>query len=62
MTQKPAWKGAPEWANYRAMDEDGTYLWFECKPNPASSVWFATEGRVAEAEYSHWIDSLEKRP
>jgi len=29
---KPEWKDAPEWANYLAMDDDGSWYWFEHMP------------------------------
>ena len=31
---KPDWKGAPEWANWLAQDEDGPWFWFQLKPEP----------------------------
>lgn len=36
---KPSWVNAPEWANYLAMDKDGSWWWFEVKPSLKSSSW-----------------------
>ena len=27
------WTNAPEWANYLAMDDDGSWWWYELEPN-----------------------------
>jgi hypothetical protein len=29
---KPDWKDAPDWANWLAMDADGTWVWFAARP------------------------------
>lgn len=69
---KPSWDGAPEWANYLAMDSDGGWYWYQCKPERGSyDVWvYKKVGKVALAstrtntkdDFSVWHETLEKRP
>lgn len=33
----PDWSNAPNWANYAAMDADGSWFWFEAQPMMAIS-------------------------
>ena len=61
---KPDWKDAPEWANWLAMEGDGTWYWFELEPDIGHDyTWKPRKGRC---EYSGmaspWSDNLEKRP
>jgi len=39
----PSWKDAPEWANWLAQDEDGSWWWFEVKPRCGLSHWELSE-------------------
>ncbi|SBV37799.1 conserved hypothetical protein [uncultured Stenotrophomonas sp.] len=41
---------APAWARYKAKDDNGTWHWFECKPNyyKKTGQWCA-KGRCAPA-------------
>jgi hypothetical protein len=69
--QKPSWKDAPEWANYRAMDEDGEWFWYEKEP-----ILNESEGMLKNYDVDNifikyesaklygvcWYKSLEKRP
>ena len=59
---KPDWKDAPEWAEYLAMDSDGTCWWYENEPVLNCVDWL-THGRVehAPADPIEWKDTLEKR-
>jgi len=60
---KPAWKDAPEWANYLAMDKNDRWFWYEYKPWTACRLWwFVGKCQVAKVEVVSWKDSLEKRP
>jgi len=38
---KPSWDDAPEWANWLAQDEDGSWWWYGAKPewNPDGFWW-----------------------
>ena len=62
---KPDWKDAPEWAQWVAMDKDGTWAWYEDEPNPRSLDW-ACKRRYKLAPRpkvdNSWLKSLEPRP
>lgn len=73
---KPDWKDAPEWAQWLAMDEDGSWGWYSHKPVPEGQDQYgkfwgkasnadqykrATGGRRDEF-HSNWQKSLEPRP
>lgn len=60
------WYGAPEWARFKAQDDDGSWFWFKDKPAQLSTVWYS-EGRYEIAhngEHSspNWRDTLIERP
>jgi hypothetical protein len=60
---KPDWKDAPKWANYIAMDEDGTWWWFENEPHKTGNGWdYGDISRLASAEGLDWQETLERRP
>lgn len=63
---KPDWKDAPDWANWLAMDADGTWYWFEYEPYPSSDDYWKRHYRLggmsSRAEYIPWHESLESRP
>ena len=67
-TEKPDWNDAPYWANYRAQEPSGAWLWFENCPEAISGSgtgripgWHTTTGKVQKAERP-WKDTLERRP
>lgn len=57
---KPDWKDAPEWAGFVAMDDDGTWYWYESEPEQFSDCWRA-DGRY-QTVLKKWDESLESRP
>jgi hypothetical protein len=72
---KPSWKYAPEWANWRAMDEDGQWRWFEEEPKEyqwfqkdLSGFWGPCGKRYCRAKKSYrawminWQRTKERRP
>jgi hypothetical protein len=61
---KPDWKDAPEWAQYLAMDESGSWWWFEYEPMQAKRIWGMGAGFRCERAVAHvdWKNTLEKRP
>lgn len=67
---KPSWDDAPKWANWLAMDGDGMWFWFECKPEfePAAGIygdyWKPSMGRkqYGEENQSASVNTLEYRP
>ena len=60
---RPEWKDAPEWANYRAMDSNGEWFWYECSPEGGLEVWLVSEGDYAHAgRDSSWKETKEERP
>lgn len=59
---KPSWNNAPEWANFLAMDEDGTWNWYENEPaaiRQGINYWATMGGQAQEAG---WEATLEGRP
>ena len=63
---KPSWKNAPAWAKWLAQDADGTWYWYEFRPEPSKSnpTWMRVQGAVlrATAATSTWNDTLERKP
>lgn len=60
----PDWASAPDWANYWAMDRDGTSFWYALKPTLKDYYW-NTNGPYSQCEAclaERWIDSLCHRP
>lgn len=63
---KPSWDDAPEWANWLAMDADGTWFWFEDEPI-SIFAGFIPQGinsgiaRRQRAGKTHFTETLEKR-
>lgn len=65
---KPDWENAPFWANYLAMDMDGSWYWYENEPSIEDAFddegWSFNKGNIelVEQDYSDWKESLERRP
>jgi len=62
---KPDWKDAPKWANWLAMDENGTWMYFEQKPEICleTRMWFSRDGECqAIGIMRNWKESLQERP
>ena len=61
---KPDWKDAPKWANYLAMDQDGSWGWFELEPSTARGHEWRNESGNSEyaIHYINWQESLESKP
>lgn len=65
----PSWAEAPDGYNYRAMDSDGRWYWFQDRPYSETigncAVW-DSEGGYREARglhfYPDWAETLEERP
>ena len=70
VTFKPDWKDAPDWANYLAMDSDGSWHWYASKPKLDfyDNTWevdpdsddLSTEEAFDPRD--RWLDALEERP
>lgn len=68
----PNWNSAPEWAQYVAQDPDGTWLWFEFKPEARDLSGWVNTSVAYMAEVVHdmyydknvgnWRNTLQKRP
>ena len=56
-----SWKGAPEWAKYRARDSDWYGYYFEERPTPLTHDWRVT-GRIADWASIPFESTLETRP
>jgi hypothetical protein len=60
---KPDWKDSPEWANWLAQDDDGSWFWFEAEPIVDDGSWVNFKQRYCAAGNGvGWRDSLERRP
>lgn len=60
---EPKWKDAPEWANYRAMDKDGSWWFYEKEPTSSYKVWCSPLGKIENIPlYNNWKSTLEKKP
>lgn len=65
---KPDWKDAPEWAQWLAMDEDGSWYWYAGKPFIILRYWEChsdsnTEWTGSTPNYPvPWQGTLESRP
>ena len=64
---KPSWGEAPEWANWLAMDEDGSWGWFEAEPEVSDyfDMWDSEYTYLPAGKYygdDDWTESLERRP
>ena len=59
---KPDWKNAPEWANWLAMDSDGSWYWFAEEPDQDSYSWRSTGSRydLANPDF-YWKNTKEQR-
>lgn len=59
------WSNAPDWANWKATDENYEVWWFAYKPYPIFSGWTNNIGKcqVAGKEVTaNWKSSLQQRP
>lgn len=60
---KPDWKDAPEWASWLALDEYGTWYWFELEPEWDSPGW---DNKMGNYQYAGTQEtpsqSMERRP
>lgn len=62
---KPEWSAAPDWANFLAMDENGTWCWFENQPYARMQTWMDDQGRWRPCDknaHDDWKYSLQARP
>jgi hypothetical protein len=66
LQQTPDWANAPEWAMYRAIDEDGEGYWFEKKPRIVDDIPIWVYGGKSEFfgnfDPTNWKNSLQQRP
>ena len=57
-----SWKDAPDWANFIAMDDDGSQTYYECKPEPVlAGWWYAEKGRTESFLVRDWQSTLQER-
>ena len=59
MSNKPNWRHAPAWARYLAMDDNGTWYWYEKKPRFNGHNWVSESGQYFRAGDN---GTLEERP
>lgn len=63
----PDWAEAPEWAEWRTVDEDGTITFWEMKPEKGRDSWHHGSIRsgiteCVQKEEKEWYSSLRRRP
>lgn len=60
------WDSAPPWANFIAMDADGSWWWFEHRPHAGHLAWINHPGVSGKSERvkgaAFWRESLVNRP
>lgn len=60
---KPDWKDAPEWAQWLARDENGSWFWYATRPLVSGNRWITdTKYEHAGDSSSEWEKSREERP
>jgi hypothetical protein len=60
---KPDWKDAPEWANWVAKDNFGTWKWFRDKPFVNDNeMWLSGGPEEYCSKGDGFEESLEPRP
>ena len=59
---KVNWDDAPEWANYVAMDSDGSWWWYRDVPNLGINTWRSLELSEIIWGNANWENSLQERP
>lgn len=58
---KPSWDDAPEWANWVAMDKDGSWWWHDHKPAIKEGHWVSCSGIQRIDPNLGWEQSLRAR-
>lgn len=58
----PKWDEAPSWANWVAMDSDGSWWWFADEPIKHDDIDWRSEERFERASLTKWDNSKERRP
>jgi hypothetical protein len=60
------WTAAPEWAQWVAMDSDGSVWWYEGQPSLAARYWSVSGGQIEQKGTAfggtNWRESLRQRP
>ena len=61
---KPDWKDAPEWAQFVAMDSDGSWYWYGTKPvlNEKTGIWVTSDDSFLFVEKLKFTPIYEPRP
>ena len=59
---KPSWNDAPEWANYLAMDSDGSWWWYAEEPTLDCGDWYPQPITNFDPVYADRKPTLEQRP
>lgn len=61
----PSWDDAPRWARYLAQDANGTWWWYEQKPQLFDDFWWSDTGLVkeylAQSPSFNWEYSIQQR-
>lgn len=64
----PHWNDAPEWAQWLAQNEDGSWFWYESEPGQVPFGFWLDSGLGKEEWarktpcYRNWTQTLEARP
>ena len=64
----PDWSKAPGWAQWWAVDENGSAWWYAVEPRKGECTWFVDDcddtvfADFVDLDGGHWYRSLTKRP
>jgi hypothetical protein len=64
MSTTDEFEGAPEWAKFKATDDDGGVFWFEYKPIESIGYWAKSSGKSKRAMSPpevDWTTTLKER-
>jgi hypothetical protein len=63
--QSLPWHEAPEWAQWAAMDKDGSWFWYDMEPSVLGDQWHYA-GRTCDIfdapKHPDWTQSKQRRP
>lgn len=59
---KPDFEDAPEWAKYLAMDDDGSYYWFDSEPELHRGTFYSKsdDGKIMFAGSEKFTPIVEE--
>jgi hypothetical protein len=59
---KPDWATAPDWAQWVAQDDDGSWWWFQTEPENVDGLWVADGDEELALAAPDRSDTKESKP